>query len=298
MGITACNSQACIAECLDDCLSQTVKNIQIIVSDDASDDDTVRICRQYAAQHGNIKIIQQERNVGAFANAKAVLDAADTEYFMQRDDDDITEPEYVRILLQLLKQNPQKHGAVSASKFYKKKGKVIEYYRAPEISADKSTSIISVMHSHLPSKNGLFRTAYLRDIFARLERMFPSMTGGDRLCDLMFALDNSLVSTNDVVYHWRRNIRPTCIRSPLAPQESYRTLNQRLEAMRKLKTMSADFIFAMNQIIDDSGLDKETIRMVKKRRKKFLKTSAMPYSFRLYKKMLMFLVLGRYCWFK
>ena len=294
VGITAHNAGTCIGECLDDCLAQTFKKIRIIVSDDASSDDTAEICRQYAMRHGNIKVIEQKRNIGAFANARAVLDAADTEYFIQRDDDDITEPEYLETLLQLLRQNPDKSGAISACKRYKRQDD-IRYYRAPAISDDRIANMISLMYAPLPAKNGLFRTAYLRNMFIRLEKIFPHMTGGDSLCSLICALDNSIVSTSKVVYHWRDHIRPTSVQSPISSRR-YRTLDQRLEAMQSIKSMSADFVAAVDQIIEDARISGKALRAAQKHKKRFIGRTPVPHSFRLYKKLMMVLFLGRYRW--
>ena len=273
-----------------------MKNIQIIVSDDASSDDTVKICRQYAARHDNIKIIQQKRNIGAFANAKAVLDAANSEYFIQRDDDDLTEPEYLETLLQLLRQNPDKQGVVSACKRYKGKDD-IRHNQAPELSDDKIANMVSIIHAPLHAKNGLFRTAYLRGIFIRLQEIFPHMTGGDGLCSLICALDNSIVFTNKVVYHWRDHLRPTSAQSPISSRR-YQTLDQRLEAMRNIKSMSTDFVAAVDRIIQDARLSGKALQTAQKHKRKFIRKTPVPHSFRLYKKLMLILFLGRYRWFE
>ena len=51
------NIEAYIGRCLESLLNQDLKEIEIIVVNDGSSDDSPKICKNYARQHVNIKYI-------------------------------------------------------------------------------------------------------------------------------------------------------------------------------------------------------------------------------------------------
>jgi glycosyltransferase involved in cell wall biosynthesis len=53
------NGEATIERCLDSLLKQEACNIEIIIVNDGSSDDSLRICESYAENNKNIKLISQ-----------------------------------------------------------------------------------------------------------------------------------------------------------------------------------------------------------------------------------------------
>ena len=62
VAVIAYNSEKYILETLDSVKEQTYDNIELVISDDCSTDNTVKICRHWASQNAqrfsNIQIIQ------------------------------------------------------------------------------------------------------------------------------------------------------------------------------------------------------------------------------------------------
>ena len=56
------NGSNYIREAIDSALSQTYKNIECIVVDDASTDNSLEICRRYEAKDSRIKVISQKNS--------------------------------------------------------------------------------------------------------------------------------------------------------------------------------------------------------------------------------------------
>lgn len=54
------NAQSYLEKCLDSIIDQTYKNMEILLIDDGSKDDSGRICDQYARKDERIKVIHQE----------------------------------------------------------------------------------------------------------------------------------------------------------------------------------------------------------------------------------------------
>ncbi len=84
------NSKDYIGECLKAVIEQTYNNIEIIIVDDGSTDDTKNICATYASRDKRIKIITQQ-NHGVSTARNAGIDAAIGDYITFVDADDIPE---------------------------------------------------------------------------------------------------------------------------------------------------------------------------------------------------------------
>jgi glycosyltransferase involved in cell wall biosynthesis len=86
------NGEKYIAECLDNMLRQTHRDLEIIVVDDGSGDRTVEIARGYADR--GVRIIELGQNRGSSAARNAGMDAATGEYLHFMDVDDAINDEF------------------------------------------------------------------------------------------------------------------------------------------------------------------------------------------------------------
>ncbi|MFL6711434.1 MAG: FkbM family methyltransferase, partial [Sulfurifustis sp.] len=77
-----------LSQCLDSLVHQTLKDAEIIVVDDASTDDSVRIIRDYQARHPNVRLIQCAHNRGLATVRNIGMRAAKGEYIAFADGDD------------------------------------------------------------------------------------------------------------------------------------------------------------------------------------------------------------------
>ena len=73
VGIPVFNGDKFLHKRLDSILSQSFKNFQIIISDNASQDKTQEICEEYARKDSRILYTRQESNMGALKNFQFVL---------------------------------------------------------------------------------------------------------------------------------------------------------------------------------------------------------------------------------
>lgn len=81
-----------LSRCLDSILNQTYTNIEIILIDDGSPDNSGKICDEYALKDKRIRVIHQE-NKGVSAARNAGLRLAEGEYIGFVDSDDYIEPD-------------------------------------------------------------------------------------------------------------------------------------------------------------------------------------------------------------
>ncbi len=87
--------------CLDSILSQTYKNIEIILVDDGSTDSCGSICDEYAKKDTRIKVIHRE-NGGLSRARNSGIDAAVGEYLAFIDSDDYVAEDYIEFMLKNL----------------------------------------------------------------------------------------------------------------------------------------------------------------------------------------------------
>ena len=86
------NAQAYLRECVDSILSQTYQHIEVILVDDASTDDSGRICDDYGEQDERVRVVHKE-NGGPGSACVAGMKAASGDYYMFVDSDDYVEPD-------------------------------------------------------------------------------------------------------------------------------------------------------------------------------------------------------------
>ena len=82
------NGAKYIVETLESALSQTYQNIEILICDDNSTDDTVAICKKIAEKDLRVKVYENEKNLGLVLNWVEVLKKASSNWvkFLFQDD--------------------------------------------------------------------------------------------------------------------------------------------------------------------------------------------------------------------
>jgi glycosyltransferase involved in cell wall biosynthesis len=106
IGVPVYNGAGTVKAMLESLLSQSFTDLEIIISDNASTDDTGTICASYAARDSRIRYIRQPTNIGAEMNFKFVMDEARGTYFMWSACDDIRSPEFVEENVHFLNAHP------------------------------------------------------------------------------------------------------------------------------------------------------------------------------------------------
>jgi glycosyltransferase involved in cell wall biosynthesis len=96
IGLPVYNGEEYVADSIESLLGQTFEDFELIISDNASTDSTLEICREYARKDPRIRLVEQKANLGLAANHNMVFDLARAEYFKWAAADDL----YGRDLLQ------------------------------------------------------------------------------------------------------------------------------------------------------------------------------------------------------
>ncbi len=91
-------------KCIDSILIQSYTNIEIILIDDGSPDQSGHICDMYAQKDSRIKVIHKSNGGLSDARNKGI-DIAHGEYLTFIDSDDYISKDYIEVLYNLLKEN-------------------------------------------------------------------------------------------------------------------------------------------------------------------------------------------------
>ncbi len=97
------NSDQYIGRCLDSVLKQTYKDLEVILVDDGSVDDSGKICDDYAVRESRVKVFHQ-KNSGASIARKNGIGYAKGELLTFVDSDDIVENDYIERLFNAMQK--------------------------------------------------------------------------------------------------------------------------------------------------------------------------------------------------
>jgi glycosyltransferase involved in cell wall biosynthesis len=106
IGLPVYNGERYLAEALKSLLSQTFRDFELIISDNASTDRTDKICRHYAAQDSRIRYYRNATNLGAAPNFNRTAELAKGEYFQWACYDDLWSPECLERCVEVLDRDP------------------------------------------------------------------------------------------------------------------------------------------------------------------------------------------------
>ncbi len=106
IGLAVYNGERHLAQAIDSLLAQDVEDFELIISDNASNDATEAICREFAEADPRIRYIRNTENIGAAANYNRVFELSAGRYFMWGSDDDVWDPRFASACIAKLEDSP------------------------------------------------------------------------------------------------------------------------------------------------------------------------------------------------
>ena len=106
IGIPVFNGEKYLPQAIDSILAQTYQDFEIIISDNASTDQTENICHEYLRKDNRIHYYRSEINHGAAWNWNHVFELSSGVYFKWVAHDDIYDPQYLEKCISVLLKDP------------------------------------------------------------------------------------------------------------------------------------------------------------------------------------------------
>ena len=199
------NSEQELRDCLDSLVEQTEKDIEIIVIDDASTDNSPEIEAEYQKKYPNVKVYRNERNLGQSETRNRGIGLAEGDYIAFLDSDDYVNLGMYEELYQAAVDNNMPELIVTGLSFVKG-----NEYRKKDLTfiGKQSTTIIHPMENpdqvffESPSLcNKLFR----KDTVKNYKFLDVSAWEDIAFSYSRFMEANTVISKPTLNYFYRRN---------------------------------------------------------------------------------------------
>lgn len=107
IGMPVYNGAQFLPQAFDAILAQTYRDFELVISDNASNDATEAICRDYAARDPRIRYYRSAKNRGVGWNYNRVAGLSSGNFFLWLAHDDLLAPEYVQRCVEQLESDPE-----------------------------------------------------------------------------------------------------------------------------------------------------------------------------------------------
>jgi glycosyltransferase involved in cell wall biosynthesis len=230
------NGARFLAEQVSSILNQTFSIQELIISDDASTDNTVVLAREMAARDARIRVVALQENVGFSANFQQAITQAVAPLIALADQDDIWHPEKIARMLAAFDAD--------ASLIYCDS---VKFSDAPPVSPKPSSKNRRIAGSD-PKKISVYNTVSGHAMIIRkslCEAAFPLPEGVyyDWWLAMVAMASNRVQFLREVLVYQRVHDRNVTLQSNISEsthrQRFRSTLVKHLDAFRKITTLSA-----------------------------------------------------------
>ena len=188
------NVEKYIDKCIQSLMNQTYQNLEVILVDDCSTDNTWKIINKYSKKYENIKCIKNKKNSGAGFSRNVALKEAQNDYISFIDSDDYIESNYYESMMKQLKL--EKSDLIVCDIFVK--------YDNVDGTNQRSTACEGKIEKYNFIHNGLAASP-CNKIFKRrdlLKYPFPEGIMNEDIATVMAIIINSKkISYNNEVYY-------------------------------------------------------------------------------------------------
>jgi glycosyltransferase involved in cell wall biosynthesis len=218
IGLPVRNGERYLAGAIESILAQTHRNLELVISDNASSDATAAICCHFAARDRRVRYIRQPRNRGAAGNFNQTFRLArGSRYFKWAACDDWIAPTFVERCVAELERNPDAVLCQSRVRIVDHHGRLLEVYDhaafgtgAPRASERFRARLAA---PRCVDVFGLVR----HDVLASTTLIEPQL-GADRTLLLELALCGRFLAIPDDLF-FNRDHEERFTRRPYAPSE-------------------------------------------------------------------------------
>jgi glycosyltransferase involved in cell wall biosynthesis len=198
--MTAHNTSAYISSAIESLREQSYQNIEIVVIDDFSTDDTPNIVQEIALRDSRVRYYRLPRNLGTFAAKTVGFEHARGDFVMCHDSDDWSHPEHIAMQIAPLLQNDK---LIATASHWVRVGENGGYYAYSVYPLLRLNRTSLLFRKDIVQKNmdlwDIVRTGADSEFYARMKLVFghhairqikmPLILGAHRENSLMTAAD-------------------------------------------------------------------------------------------------------------
>jgi alpha-1,3-rhamnosyltransferase len=179
------NSSKYILETLESIKTQTYQNIELIMSDDKSTDNTVQICEKWIAKNkdrfASYQILVPDHNTGQSGNYNRAFRAATGEWIKEIDGDDLLQPNCLTNLMEFVKANPEAKYVFGKLEIFGGSKQLRDLYAKVFIydffnwSKEKQLEQLIFKRNCIPSQCAFYNKAYVTELGFENDERIPYM---------------------------------------------------------------------------------------------------------------------------
>ena len=206
IGMPVYNGEDYLPLGLDSLLKQDYENFELIISDNASTDNTQEICLEYVARDKRIRYERNYKNIGAAKNFARVLEEASGHYFMWAAHDDLWDKTYISKCVSKLEENSSALMVCSDLVFINKEGNILYDGKNREtLGMDVAERIHKIIEkTNWYEVYGLFRFSALKDTLKQINFVATlEKFGGDVILLMELSLRGEFAKVNEPLFYYR-----------------------------------------------------------------------------------------------
>ena len=221
VGLPTFNRAGSLERAIESVLAQDYANIELVISDNASSDDTQALCADCCGRDKRIKYIHQAVNRGAHANFLTVLNESHGEYFMWLGDDDWLHKSYISRCSEKLIARHDMSLVCGIAKYYDGDRLAFNGVRI-DLLQDSPTERVLAFYRQV-SDNGTFYGIVRRELL--LANPMQKSLGSDWRLIAALALKGKILTLEDVIVLRSRdgvsaNLKALAVDSGLSKREA------------------------------------------------------------------------------
>ncbi len=193
--ITTYNREKYITEAIESILTSTYKNLEVVVLDDCSSDNTVSIVSEYMNTDQRVRVVKNDVNLGQFANRNKAIELAKGELIKFLDSDDYLYPHGLELMVHAMERCPEAGIGVPATWFNDK---------LPFCKTSHDAFLAHYSGGNFLS-HGPTAVIYRRDVLKKNHLIFEDKYGilADGLFNLKLACLAPVAFFQSGLYYWR-----------------------------------------------------------------------------------------------
>lgn len=196
------NAEEYLREAINSIVTQSYKNLEILIIDDGSSDNTLGIIREFGELDKRIKVIVNSENIGLIRTLNKGISAAGGDFIARMDADDISDENRIKEIISVFRSHPELD--VVAAGYYhlsadgKLKRKIYPKARTSNALWFVSFFAIPVLHPCIVARSNAMRNNLYDEAFVHSEDY--------ELFSRMLSKGYKFYNIKEPLYYLRKNV--------------------------------------------------------------------------------------------
>lgn len=266
IGMPVYNGASTVRDAINSLLAQTHTDFELIISDNASTDDTEEICRKYATLDRRVRYVRQQKNIGARPNFRFVLNEGQGPFFMWAAADDTWHTRFLEACVSSLRAHEDAGMAMTAYRCSSRRSSLFDLVPQSSLACiqieDMESRLLSYSRMSFASHKdnlvyGLWRSNAIRSLVHELNEIFGDNAPVGAAMNELALIRYRGVYLDEILFHKRyRSIPPGHWLTPL--HDFLKTLKKpvigTIRRNRRNASANQQFLLQLEKVLNFAGV--------------------------------------------